>query len=452
MICPKCKSEIADDSVFCMVCGEKIDTIVEQAAPMDESQQQLKQSQQETVRKTFDIGRSFTFVFKDKTWIVKCLILFAMIFVPLVGIFFVVGYVAEIARKSAIGKDDVLPEINFEKQLKSGFFFAVAFIGLFLLLTAIFIPFLPIPIIDSKILYPFPVIQEVMSKYLFIFSAYCLVFAIYLFSAVAYSFVQGNPWSVFHFGRLSLAIIKKIHYTALIFVLTYVLMFIGEIGGLCCIGAIITVPLSWMITGHLYGQFGRILSERIYGSTAVERLIDSNLRIDETRKGEVELDVTERKKRNTRVVVLLVAWTVVMVTALILFVIYEDKKLMASPDFVIIKKHIIYRNDVEKRLGKIERIKLVGFELKSYGPSRNRRMKVIDNNVVCQNTWHISLKGSKNNGTLDVKENRDKFRIIFEEVVLTVDEKEQKLKVDGVKIKEYNLIKKKMEEQKKQKK
>ena len=72
-----------------------------------------------------DVRQALTFPFDDERWVKKALIgaLFALGPIIIVGIFFLVGYLVEIARRVAAGSDDPLPEWSghYGQYFKQGF-------------------------------------------------------------------------------------------------------------------------------------------------------------------------------------------------------------------------------------------------------------------------------------------------------------------------------------------
>ena len=59
-----------------------------------------------------NLGRAFSFMFEDKDWIQKILIgaAFLLLSMIIIGIPFVLGYLREVARRSAEGKELPLPD------------------------------------------------------------------------------------------------------------------------------------------------------------------------------------------------------------------------------------------------------------------------------------------------------------------------------------------------------
>lgn len=75
--------------------------------------------------------RAFSFMFEDKNWIVKILLgaIFNLLTVVLIGIPFVLGYLLELAKNSAEGKEIPLPEWdNLGDKFARGLVFAIILI------------------------------------------------------------------------------------------------------------------------------------------------------------------------------------------------------------------------------------------------------------------------------------------------------------------------------------
>ncbi len=200
---------------------------------------------------SLDIGRSFTFVFQDKSWIMKSLLLGLIVLIPILGLFVLAGYYIETARRSASGQDLPLPEISFGAQLGLGFsYFIPAIVAGLLAMAVCGMLFLigQIPILGI-----FLRIAGVLAY---------IVFYFYITGAISLSIVEENPWGIFQFGRI-VPLIKTNLLNIFITMLVMIPMgIIGEAGIiLLFVGLLVTLPMSVMMMGHIVGQLGRIMRE-----------------------------------------------------------------------------------------------------------------------------------------------------------------------------------------------
>ena len=72
-----------------------------------------------------NFGRSFQFVFEDSDWLKKIGIMALVNLIPIIGQLVLLGWGAEIIRRTTNGTDLPLPDLDFGEQLKSGFKLAV---------------------------------------------------------------------------------------------------------------------------------------------------------------------------------------------------------------------------------------------------------------------------------------------------------------------------------------
>lgn len=66
-------------------------------------------------------GQAFSFMFKDPEWIKKVLLTGLILLIPLVGGFYLVGWMIEIVRRVIQEQPDALPGIEFGKFIGQGF-------------------------------------------------------------------------------------------------------------------------------------------------------------------------------------------------------------------------------------------------------------------------------------------------------------------------------------------
>lgn len=212
-----------------------------------------------------DIGKSFTFVFDDDQWITKILIgagilllgfLFSwLLLIPLILAFAVLGgYMVEITRRVIRGDANQLPEWdNWGNLLADGI--KVIIIGIVYALPALVISLcigLPAGILADE--------AEGLSAFLSLVSSclnilWSILISILLPAAIAFYAARNDLSAAFRFGEV-IAFVRKFLSTYLItFVMSWVASLIGGLGSVVCgVGALVTLPYSYMVMGHLYGQ------------------------------------------------------------------------------------------------------------------------------------------------------------------------------------------------------
>jgi len=280
MFCRKCGAKVPDGVNICPSCGNAVASPpnpqttqpvpiprpavpASQPAPGAQSYgappPQQPRSGAQTPAGSLDIGRSFSFVFQEKDWWKKCLILGLIMLIPLIGLFVLMGYYIEVARRAAAGSDMPLPEIDFSGQLKVGFNFFIAFfvfglaVGLVIsVIYGIFILLGKIPGIG----FIFAILGTLASAVLYI------ALYLYMFAGQPIAILEDNPWAIFQFGRILPAAKANIINCLLVFVLFMAFGLIGYAGAIACgVGVLITMPLAMMMIGNIIGQFGKILED-----------------------------------------------------------------------------------------------------------------------------------------------------------------------------------------------
>ncbi|MFA6451007.1 MAG: hypothetical protein WCX65_16145 [bacterium] len=133
------------------------------------------------------------------------------------------------------------------------------------------------------------------------------------------------------------------------------------------------------------------------------------------------------KKKRRFIIATIIVSLIILVVALIFK--YTTASMLNTPEYVVVKTHIIYKSDVKYILGNIKDIHVDGYSYSSFGSARYY-------------TWNISIKGSKNDGTLYVDEASDSTGITFNNVTLTVNNKDHKLDINKIDAKELKVISK----------
>jgi hypothetical protein len=211
-----------------------------------------------------DIGKAFSFVFEDENWIVKTLIgagvfavglLLSWLLIPLVVAFAILGgYQVEITRRVIRGDLDTLPEWDNWGQLIAD--------GLKLIVISI-VYALPAIIVGLCLGVPAGILSDDapgLSTSLSLLSSclgilWAIVVTLLLPAAVAFFVDKDELAAAFRFGEVIGFVRDNLSTYLVTMVMSWVASIIGSLGSLVCgIGLLATVPYSYMVTGHLYGQ------------------------------------------------------------------------------------------------------------------------------------------------------------------------------------------------------
>jgi hypothetical protein len=200
-----------------------------------------------------NLGRAFAFMFEDKEWIQKILIgaAFTLLCLILVGIPLVLGYLLEVARRSAAGKELPLPEWdNLGDKFGKGLLFLIILI----------IYSIPLMIL-SFILAFIPCLGAILCIIPFLFLAFI---APYL--AVTYARTS-NLNTAFEFEKI-LRFVSD-NFTNLLVVLVMGIIFEIIAGfGILALGIGVLVTSFWASLG-IYYLYGQVFWEAEQGGVAV---------------------------------------------------------------------------------------------------------------------------------------------------------------------------------------
>lgn len=231
-----------------------------------------------------DIGKAFAFVFDDDQWITKILIgagilLLGLLFswvllIPLILAFAILsGYMVEIVRRVIRGDLNQLPEWdNWGTLIADGLKSLI--IGIVYALPGILISIcLGIPggiLSDNG--------QGIGA--LFGVAASCLSFLwtivmlVLLPAAIAFWVARDDLGAAFRFGEIIDFVRNNLATYLVTMVMTLVASIIGSLGSVVCgVGALVTIPYSYMVMGHLYGQAYRVSGGQAVAAPVVDEII-----------------------------------------------------------------------------------------------------------------------------------------------------------------------------------
>lgn len=211
----------------------------------------------------FDFGKPFTYVFDDPRWLQKILVggLFILASVFLIGWFWILGYLARVARNVIAGLESPLPEWE---DLGEMFNEGARLIGVILCYT--------IPMMGIAMAFMVPAIlsdttdneavQAITGTFAGCLSCLIvpLVFAIMFFlpASLLFAVVEQRFGAAFEFGRLWAFIKANIGNYLLAIVVAIVARILGGFGiFLLCVGVIFTMFWSFLVMAYGFAQVYR---------------------------------------------------------------------------------------------------------------------------------------------------------------------------------------------------
>ena len=208
---------------------------------------------------TLDIGRSFTYMFEDESWIMKIVVGGILGLIPIVDLM-VLGYTIEGLKRSADGMDIPLPEWDdFGGKFMKGLFGFVIFL----------VYAIPLVVLACCALGATPLAarNETLAGLVPIFARLCvpclslvwmIVMAVFLPGAWMRYATTGEFMSAFQFGELFSFISPNVANYVVAIMLWAVAMFIASFGMIACfVGVFFTGFWALLVTAHVLGQVQR---------------------------------------------------------------------------------------------------------------------------------------------------------------------------------------------------
>lgn len=206
-----------------------------------------------------DIGKAFTYIFDDESWITKILIGGILGIIPLVN-FAVLGYMVETIRNVAQGLERPLPEWSEfgEKFVKGLVVLIIGFIytiPLWLLMGCFWAAALAVGGAEGT--------QEGIRTLLYtgvgcIGSLYGLIIGVLSPAILVNYAVTGEFGSAFRFGEIFGLITGNLGNYIIALILAWVASVIAGFGVIACgVGVLFTSFWGYLVMAHLYGQLHR---------------------------------------------------------------------------------------------------------------------------------------------------------------------------------------------------
>jgi len=208
-----------------------------------------------------DYGKSFSFMFKDKDWLMKVIMggVFALLSVILVGIPFVLGYMLEVIRRVAGGNDQELPAWDnlgekFVDGLKLLVILLIVSIPLWLLACVMGVFNGIAANTNSDALTTLVALVNILVWLLNFL--YGLVFAIFMPAFMIRYAMTRDFGQTLKIGEAWNVVRANIGNYILILVVAYLATLVASIGVIACvIGVFLTMFWAYLVEAHLLGQY-----------------------------------------------------------------------------------------------------------------------------------------------------------------------------------------------------
>ena len=215
----------------------------------------------------FDFAKPFAFVFEDPDWVTKILIggLFYIAGFLIIGWFFILGYIAQMARNVIAGNPRPLPEWeNIGEFFNEGLrLFGVALavtVPLVLLAVMIMVPAGILGSVENEAVATLGGLMSTAVVCVFVPITFALWF--FLPAMLLFAAVERRFGAAFEFGRIWAFIKQNIGNYVLAIVVYLIARFIGGFGiMLLCIGVVFTGFWSFLITAHAFAQVYRLATQ-----------------------------------------------------------------------------------------------------------------------------------------------------------------------------------------------
>lgn len=200
---------------------------------------------------------AFSFVKDEKDWILKLLVSGLISLIPVIGQLYLIGWLFEIARRTASHESMILPDVNFSAFIKSGFKLTVI----------AFVYMLPCTILSIISSISGNIIAESKSGLVRAFGTAIscsaglvsvvigIALSLLLIAAYARFFETNKISDAFNVFAVWNSFRKHAQDYLILWIFDILVSLIALFGFLfCLIGILFTFPYSYAVWGHLFGQ------------------------------------------------------------------------------------------------------------------------------------------------------------------------------------------------------
>jgi hypothetical protein len=206
-----------------------------------------------------NFGRPFSFAFEDPDWLKKIALAALVTLIPVVGQFFIMGWGLEITRRVIKGEPTLLPDLDFGKNLGTGFKAWVISLVYSIPFMVMAIPIVLVPVLGGVA----GMDEETMGIMVAAISCCCggLMFLygiliMFMIPAGLGRFLDTDQLGAAFKVKEVFALVKAAPMAYLIAIGGAIVAgFIAPLGGIAFgIGAIFTAAYATVIVSHFYGQ------------------------------------------------------------------------------------------------------------------------------------------------------------------------------------------------------
>ncbi len=209
---------------------------------------------------TLDIGRSFTYMFEDESWIMKIVIGGILLFIPIIN-FMALGYVLEALKRTADGMDVPLPEWDdFGGKFIKGL--VVFIIALVYMIPLILVSCLQGGFWGMAGAAESEALEAMAALFASCATCFYLIWGIVAWLVMPAAWIRyavtGEFMSAFRFGEIFGFIRDNIANYIVAIILWLVANFIAGFGVIACfVGVLFTEFWAYLVMAHLLGQVQR---------------------------------------------------------------------------------------------------------------------------------------------------------------------------------------------------
>lgn len=223
---------------------------------------------------TVDLGAALSYPMQTPDWWKRCIVPGLFVFIPVVGMVAMVGWMSRIFEQVRSGNPGHLPEFDFGGDLSRGWRpFGALFFTAMVLYAVIFVLFGGAALLGAGVSAAAGDAGEAIAPLFMVVAQ-----LIYMVVLLAFNVYMVEVWRLGLGGRLFPpgAIGESFRAVAAApvpFALSVVGLFVASmVGGLgvfaCFIGMIVTIPMSWAMMAHLVGQWQRVVETKAAAAQA----------------------------------------------------------------------------------------------------------------------------------------------------------------------------------------
>lgn len=201
---------------------------------------------------------AFTFVFQDPDWFKKIIIPGLIgILIPIVGQIVLLGWALKVTLNVIRNNPSPLPEMEFGADLGRGFKAWVVSLVYSIPMMIFYLPILILSLVTSESGEQSMAVVVAIAGicFGFLMLLYGIVMGLMLPAAYAKVAVEDSIGAGLAFGEIFKMVKNNLVPYLLVLVGALAASFIASLGSIACfVGIFLTVPYSFAIMGHLYGQ------------------------------------------------------------------------------------------------------------------------------------------------------------------------------------------------------